>query len=136
MSSQSPLPTASPSSPHDHINMQPMNSIDEPAPTLVNRASRAYSAWSAHVPIPPAARTHPNSPEPAHGVGAPDAGIVARIEEGIHEYTEKVEHELSEMGRPLTRNRRKAMWDRFRGVGRRKVTWGESVRNTFRSSSA
>lgn len=65
----------------------------------------------------------------ASGAGHP--GIIERLEEGLHEITDKVEHEFHHD----ERSRRQSMWDRFRGKGRRRIGWGESVRNTLKSSS-
>ena len=59
--------------------------------------------------------------------------ISTRVEDGLHDFVHKVEHGLymDETGR----TRRQAMWDRFRGRDRRKITWLESMKNTATCSS-
>ena len=59
--------------------------------------------------------------------------LSVRVEEGLAQFVLKVENGLymNEDGR----SRRRSMWDRFRGMGRRKITWKESIRNIVRASS-
>ena len=100
---------------HPSDEILPMEPNSESAAMHVNRASRTYPMSSIS--------------------GSSDTGVVALLEEGAYELTEKVDQELSEIG-PQVRSRRKVMWDRFRGAGRRKVGWIESIRNTVTSSGA
>lgn len=157
----SPSPSPAPALPQGHVDALPtLHSLDEPAPTLVNRHARSTSSWSAHALAPPRAppavyySSSPNSPLPT-ATGHEGGGFMpVHLEEGSaiqnrkhNNNTGKSEHahehdrDRSQVGTvgiqsgPLLRSRRKIMWDRFRGKGKRKISWGESFRNVLRSSS-
>lgn len=150
-----PSPAPSPALPQGHVDALPtLHSLDEPAPTLVNRHARSTSSWSAHALASPRAppavyySSSPNSPLPT-ATGHEGGGFMpVHLEEGSgiqirkHSKTEHAhahEHDrapgVQSGSGPLLRSRRKIMWDRFRGKGKRKISWGESFRNVLRSSS-
>ncbi|KAI5122407.1 hypothetical protein M0805_002957 [Coniferiporia weirii] len=98
--------------------------VTEPAPTFIgHNNSRSSGAEPSSITATGSAHNHRQDRR---------LGVVARMEEGLLEFTEKVEEELG-VG-PRGRTRRQEMWARFRGEGRRKVGWIESLLNVMKSS--
>ncbi|THH05547.1 hypothetical protein EW145_g4712 [Phellinidium pouzarii] len=102
--------------------------ITEPVPTLVNR-NPLRSSWVDFndTDKTPASVHSQHSTHNQHHDHTTHLGAVERMEEGVHNFSEKFEHEFGRTGR-------RAMWDRFCGKNRRKIGWGESVRNVLKSS--
>ncbi|KAL5522048.1 hypothetical protein ACEPAF_1904 [Sanghuangporus sanghuang] len=107
------------------------STVVEPARVLTHDGSAHSREQSVQIEMKPLNGEGTLHAPPPHGADL-HRRISTRVEDGLHDFVHRVEHGLymDEFGQ----NRRRTMWDRFRGKGRRKITWVESAKNTVKCS--